>query len=438
MDWLQKTLKPFYTLSVNTQALIISLMLVITSLSFLFLLNRNNLSIKERNASLIEAQSILRGSITLPTRVFDSALYRGQSLNIFQPGQTIFFLAHILAAGGDGGVGFFQAELFLIFVVTVFFFSVAIYKLTNGQAMLSLAIAASFMFGTPYIASLPVALRGSVYRVNNVLAIFFVVAFLFIASSKTFDKKLLLAGACIGMAMLFRLQNALLLFLPLSILLQDSEGKAWQFSSCFSTPVARTKLAVQITKLLIFPTLALLIIAGFQMARFQNPFETGYAYIYIDRSDYLAQRAATYGLFSVHFLSENLYQTVLALPTFKFEGLHLVKIIADPKGNSLLFSQPILLLLILLSKSLSNARAQSYLFASVLLAIPVWLYHNPGLTAPGYMRYSLDYLPLWLATLAVFARYVPKSGLVIYASVISAAWAIFYGVALLKIKVISI
>ena len=438
MDWLKKTFKQFYTLSINTQALIISLMLVITSLSFLFLLNRNNLSIKERNASLIEAQSILRGSITLPTRVFDSALYRGQSLNIFQPGQTIFFLAHILAAGGDGGVGFFQAELFLIFVVTVFFFSVAIYKLTNGQAMLSLAIAASFMFGTPYIASLPVALRGSVYRVNNVLAIFFVVAFLFVASSKTFDKKLLLAGACIGMAMLFRLQNALLLFLPLSILLQDSEGKSWQFSSCFSTPVAGTKLAVQITKLLIFPILAFLIIAGFQMARFQNPFETGYAYIYIDRSDYLAQRAATYGLFSVHFLSENLYQTVLALPTFKFEGLHLVKIIADPKGNSLLFSQPILLLLILLSKSLSNARAQSYLFASVLLAIPVWLYHNPGLTAPGYMRYSLDYLPLWLATLAVFARYVPKSGLVIYASVISAAWAIFYGVALLKIKVISI
>ena len=438
MDWLQKTLRRFYTLSINTQGLIISLMLVITSLSFLFLLNRNNLSIKERNASLIEAQSILGGSITLPTRVFDSAFYRGQSLNIFQPGQTIFFLAHIIAAGGDGGVGMFQAELFLVFVLTVFVFSMAIYRLTNGQAILSLAIAASFMFGAPYIASLPVALKGSVYRVNNVLAIFFVVAFLFIASSKTFYKKLLLAGACIGMAILFRLQNALLLFLPLSILFQDSEGKSWQFSSCFSTPAARVKLATQITKLLIFPILAFLIIAGFQMARFQNPFETGYAYIYIDRSDYLAQRATTYGLFSVHFLPENLYQTVLAFPTFKFDGLHFVKIFADPKGNSLLFSQPILLLLIVLGKSLSNARAKSYLFTCVLLAIPVWLYHNPGLTAPGYMRYSLDYLPLWLATLAVFARYVPKSRFVICSSIISAAWAIFYGVALLKIKVISI
>ena len=126
MNWLQKTLKQFYTLSIDTQALIISLILVITSLSFLFLLNRNNLSIKETNASLLEAQSILEGRITLPKRVFDSAFYRGQSLNIFQPGQTIFFLVHIIAAGGDGGVGLFQVELFLIFVLTVFFFSMAI------------------------------------------------------------------------------------------------------------------------------------------------------------------------------------------------------------------------------------------------------------------------------------------------------------------------
>jgi hypothetical protein len=83
-------------------------------------------------------------------------------------------------------------------------------------------------------------------------------------------------------------------------------------------------------------------------------------------------------------------------------------------------------------------RAKSYLFECVLLAIPVWLYHNPGLTAPGYMRYSLDYLPLWLATIAVFARDVPKSRFVVYASIISAAWSIFYGIALLKIKVITL
>lgn len=435
MDGLPEFFKRLRTISSDAQSILLSLVLVTASFAFLFLLNRNNLSIKETNVSLLEAQSILRGTITLPEREFDAAFYGGETLNVFQPGQTIFFLAHLIAAGGDGGVGFFQAEMFLVFVLTTFFFSMAIYKLTNGQGILSLAIVTSFMFGAPYIANLPIALRGSVYRVNNILAILSVVAFLFIVRSKTFEKKLLLAGACLGAAMLFRLQNTLLLALPLLLLLQDPDGKSWRFSECFSTPAARTKVAIQVAKLVIFPLLALLVIAGFQMARFQNPFETGYAYIYVGRTDYLAQRATAYGLFSLHFLPENLYQTALAFPALKFDGLRLVKIIADPKGNSLLFSQPILLLLIVLSKSLSNVRAQSYLFVSVLIAVPVWLYHNPGLTAPGYMRYSLDYLPLWLATIAVFARYVPKSRFVMYASIFFAVWSILYGIALLNIKI---
>jgi hypothetical protein len=411
------------------------LILVAASFAFLFLVNRNNLSIKETNVSLLEAQSILRGKITLPEREFDAAFYGGETLNVFQPGQTLFFLAHLIASGGDGGVGFFQAEMFLVFVLTTFFFSMAIYRLTNGQGILSLTIAASFMFGAPYIANLPIALKGSVYRVNNILAILCVVIFLFIVSSKIFEKKLLLAGACLGAAMLFRLQNTLLVALPLLLLLQDHDGTSWRFSERFSTPVERTKLAVQAAKLLIFPLLALIVIGGFQMARFQNPLETGYAYIYVDRTDYLAQRAATYGLFSLHFLPENLYQTVLAFPTLKFDGLRLVKIIGDPKGNSLLFSQPILLLLIVLGKSLSKARVKSYLFVCLLLAAPVWLYHNPGLTAHGYMRYSLDYLPLWLATIAVFASYAPKSRFVTYISIFFAIWSILYGIALLNVRV---
>jgi hypothetical protein len=74
----------------------------------------------------------------------------------------------------------------------------------------------------------------------------------------------------------------------------------------------------------------------------------------------------------------------------------------------------------------------------MLLAIPVWLYHNPGMTAPGYMRLSLDYLPMWLATIAVMARHAPKSRFIMYAAITSTAWSIFYGIALLKIKVLTL
>lgn len=430
-----KTFEQVRAVIFRARSLVVSLILVVASFSYLFLVNRYDFSIKETNVSLVEAQSILSGEITLPQRLHDTALYKERVVNIFQPGQTIFFLAHLIAAGGNRGVGIFQVELFLVFVLSVFLFSLALFRLSNGQAIFSMSLAASLLFGAPYIANLPVALNGSVYRVNHVLSILFVAAFLFLVGSKNLDQKLPLIGACIGAAMLFRMQNALLFFLPLSLILQDVEGRSWQISEAFSTPAARLALASQVAKLFVFPLLAGIIIAGFQVARFQNPFETGYAYIYVGRTDYLAQRASEYGLFSLHFLPENLYRTFFAFPIFEIDGWRITKIIGDPRGNSLLFSQPILLIIFFLRKSLATARAKSFLFVSLLLAIPVWLYHNPGITAPGYMRYSLDYLPLWIATIAVFASYAPRSRYVLWASVIAAIWAILYGIVLLTMKV---
>lgn len=171
------------------------------------------------------------------------------------------------------------------------------------------------------------------------------------------------------------------------------------------------------------------------MARFHNPLETGYARLYDGRSDYLAQRAHDHGLFSLHFLPENLFRMICAFPKFEFEGWRIQRIVGDPRGNSLLFSQPILLVVPFLWRSLKAARAQSFLFMSLLLAVPVWLYHNPGFYAPGYMRLSLDYLVLWLATIAVLGRYVSRSKCLPWGSVGLTALSVWYGIALLTIGI---
>ena len=427
-----KTFEQVSTIIFRARSLVLSLILVVASLVFLPLLNRDDASIEQTNTSLLEAQSILKGKITLPDRIHDTAVYGGQALNILQPGQTIFFLVHLIAVGATGAVAMLQVELTLMFVLSVFLFSRALFKLSDGQAVLSMSLAASAMFGAPYIANLPIALNGSAYRINHVLSILFISAFLVLVGSQNLDKKLLLVGLCIGAAMLFRMQNALLVLLPLSLILQDSEGRAWQISEAVSTPAARMALAGRVARLFVFPLLAVIIIAGFQMAKFQNPLETGYEYIYVGRSDFLAQRAKDYGLFSLHFLPENLFRTLFAFPIFEIDGWGIQRIIGDPKGNSILFSQPILLTIFFLRNSLVTARAKSFLFVSLLLTIPVLFYHNPGIKAPGYMRLSLDYLPLWIATIAVFARYMPKSRFVLWASVVSAIWSTLYGVALLK------
>lgn len=408
-------------------------MLAVASLAFLFLLNRLEPSSQQPNTSLLEAQSILRGEIALPDRVHDTALYGGQAFNVLQPGQTILFLVQLAAAGDTGVMAVLQVELFLVFVLSVFVLSRALFRLSDGQAVLSVSLAASAMFGAPYMANLPLALDGSSYRINHVLSILLIAVFLVLVGRKDLDQKLLLVGLCIAAAMLFRVQNVLLLLLPLSLTLQDPEGNVWQIREAVSTPAARLALIGRAAKLLVFPLIAFIIIAGFQMARFHNPLEAGYEYLYVGRSDYLAQRAHDYGLFSLHFLPENLFRTLFAFPIFEIDGWRVQRIIGDPRGNSILFSQPILLTLLFLREGIRTARAKSFLFVSLLLTLPVLLYHNPGIKAPGYIRLSLDYLPLWIATAAVFARNTSRSRFVLCAAVISAIWSILYGIALLKI-----
>ena len=219
----------------------------------------------------------------------------------------------------------------------------------------------------------------------------------------------------------------MLLFLPLAMLFQDSEGQSWQIRQNFSSRQDFKRLGNKLLFLLAFPILAIVIIIGFQVARFHSPFENGYMYIYEGRTDFLAKRATEYGLMSLHYLPENLYRTFCASPQIEFDGWRVSNIEGHPWGNSLLFSQPILLMLLLLWLSLKSARVQSFLMVSLLLAIPVWLYHNPGYYAPGYMRLSLDYLPLWIATIAVAAKYYPDAKRVLLFSIPLAAFAVWYG-----------
>ncbi|MCX7683027.1 MAG: hypothetical protein N2508_13860 [Anaerolineae bacterium] len=75
--------------------------------------------------------------------------------------------------------------------------------------------------------------------------------------------------------------------------------------------------------------------------RFGNPLESGYALIYAGRDDELAERARAYGLFSIRFFPENLCRTFLAFPSLRFDNQWKPSVNGDPRGNSLLFSQPV-------------------------------------------------------------------------------------------------
>ncbi|MEB3356095.1 MAG: hypothetical protein VKK04_05165 [Synechococcales bacterium] len=393
---------------------------------FLHLVAFNQLQFNNpENPAFLEAQSLLNGTIALPARVHDTAVFDGAARNIFQPGQTLYFLAH-LGLGGTASLAYYQLELVAIALISALLLNIALLRLSGSKVIFSLSLTLSMMLGAPYFASFPSALGGSIYRANHCFSIVFLVAFLVLISSKLTATRLGWIGACIGAAMLFRAQYVLLLLLPVLLLLQDDEGQRWDLKANLGNPSQRRELLKKIGCLVIAPALALLLILGFQAARFNNPLENGYLLAYEGREDYIADRAQDHGILSEYFLPENLYRTFWAAPELDFDGWEIEGVKGDRRGNSLIFSQPILLMALLIWPSLRNPRVQAWAIASLVLALPVWLYHNPGVYAPGYMRLSLDYIMLWAGALAVGVQRATVPRPLLWLTVPAALWAMFY------------
>jgi hypothetical protein len=377
-----------------------ALALTLSGLAFASLVSWESPSFRHpANPCFLEARSLLKGRIELPERVHDTALFNGKALNPFQPGQTLLFAA-MFVAGRGVFPNYYQLGILAVAICTAAFLQLALLQLSGGKSAFSALLTISVLCGAPYLTNLPGAYYGSVYRVNHCIALLFISALLALLHGRASTRKLFLAGLCIGMCTLFRLQHILLLLLPLMWMLHSPDGLRWHAMRVFSNRTLRTHFCKGAAALCVMPALALATVMTFQAVRFGNPLEAGYGFIYEGRTDYLALRAAEHGIMSIRFLPENLYRTFLATPEIEFQGWSIRSVKGDPRGNALLFSQPILLLLLCASSGLHRARVQALLLSSLILALPVWLYHNPGVHAPGYMRYGLDYLFVWAATLA--------------------------------------
>jgi hypothetical protein len=385
------------------------------------------------NPAFREARALLLdGTINLAERAWDSAEYEGRFVNVFQPGQTVLFFLQLLIRE-DIAPRYWSLEIFLVYMAAGAMWACALVALTRGSLKVALPLAISVILGAPALASLPVAMGGSVYRSNHVLASPFIIAALWLMARPR-GWRLWAIGASIGAAMLFRSQNLLLMAIPMLLLFQSESGDRWRVKERLATAENRRAAFRDLVALCAGPSIAVAALCLVNYVRFENPFENGYAYIYEGRVDFLAVRAREMGVWSLAFLKENVWRTLFTLPAVHFEGARIVRIEGDPLGNSLLFSQPILLLAAFAGTALFKPRTLAFLFGAALMALPVLTYHNPGLYAVGYMRYSLDYLFVLVAAIAVaLGREAPQVRGWTVAAWLSAAWAVYYCVALLTV-----
>jgi hypothetical protein len=161
--------------------------------------------------------------------------------------------------------------------------------------------------------------------------------------------------------------------------------------------VRGTALRVAVPKVLRF--LAPLVVVGgvalaFNYARFHDPLEFGHTFLQIGWRG----RIEKWGLFNYHFLPKNLAIFTSSLPWLSREAPYVV---VSGHGLALWFTTPALLL-VLFPKRVS-ARYLALAVAVVPAVVMNLMYQNSGWLQFGY-RFSLDYMPLLFAMLALTGR----------------------------------
>jgi len=140
------------------------------------------------------------------------------------------------------------------------------------------------------------------------------------------------------------------------------------------------------------------VLAVYNYARFQNPFEFGHRFMPVQWQD----RMFRFGLFNYHFLSRNLAAALVLLPRIM---THYPYVKMSQHGMSLLVTSPNLAYTVMPQERSPLTKA---LWITILAtALPSLLYQNSGYVQWGY-RFSLDYMIYFMVLLAVGNRPLTK------------------------------
>ena len=307
------------------------------------------------------------------------------------PFPAVLLMPFVLMSG-IFGVLFHQAYLQFFLTILVFLVFFRLGRKLGYSVLESWYIAAAFCFGSMFIGT---ALVGMSWYFSQITA----VLLFSLALLEYFGKKRWwLIGTLFGLLLLTRMTAALgIIFFILDILPGD--------------PSRKKKLLVS----LLVPVLAsFCLLAAYNYARFNNPFEQGYSVCALgdpnDGTVNALEANRALGLFSPIHLPANLYHMLLAgpQPVFGEGGSHILEFPyfkLNPWGMSIFMTSPWLIYLFFLSYR-DGFSKRSWL-AIVLIALPIIFYYGIGYVQFGY-RYALDFMPLM--SVLLFKNYREQRG----------------------------
>jgi hypothetical protein len=335
------------------------------------------------------AEAALHGQLYLPNPdgTHDLILYQGRWYVPFPPGPALLLLPFVAV----WGVGFNEV---LLSVAVGALNVVLMHRLLRALAARGLSrlelrgqlwLTALFAAGTAHWYAAP---TGTVSFLAHICAVTGLTAALWLATEQ---RSPWLVGLAMAWALLCR--PTLILATPavLALLLTPS-GDARQPVTEGGRTAGRTAGAGAIFAAPL--ALAIGLLLAYNAARFGSPLEFGYGWAQT-QAPHLAERLATWGQFSPHYLAENLRVALLGLPLLRPRPPF---IWPDPNGMSVLLVTPVFFWLV-------HARQRNWVVAAswlslALVSVPLLLYYNTGWVQFGY-RFSLDILPLAFLLLAI-------------------------------------
>jgi len=357
----------------------------------------------KHNINLAEALAWRAGTLELAGYQRESAKVGGRQLNAFPPGFTFISYAILGVTHRLTGEAAFPPFLFHILIgVPIAAITFWAARTCTTECYQTGLLTLCFLLGTPMLPMLTLCRIGGFFEVNHVLAC---CGILLIVGDVLGRRRIW--PALIGFAIAFWTRQLALLYLP---------AVAWMIGTMPGERRGGWPLISSVTIAVVLG-----VCGGLNWAKFGSPFESGYRFIYEGRTDAIAERARR-GLFRPEFIPDDLRYMMFEPPGVRISAAGVERAMND-NGASIFLTCPILIAVVLTARQWWRDPARRLLmllsFGVVLMLL---MYHATGWRQPGYYRFSLDFVPVWLMVVAPFLWGRYRTPIV----VACIAWSVWY------------
>lgn len=360
-----------------------------------------------QNIALAETMAWRNGQLALAEDFYEDSEFNGKTYSVVGLAFTIVSVPITWIADTIGCEEHFPRPIYYLMMTMpipiVGYWAIRQFVTTRVWATL---LTIGFLCGTPMGPEIASSKSGNVYDINHVFA----VTGVFIFAADLLGRRRIWPAAIGLILACWSRQMTCLYAVPLILI-------AWRTAQAKpGLPGDTTTSESTTSRFRIRPVLIALIgvgVAGtipllLNYLKFGNPLDTGYVYLYHDRTDPIAERARS-ALFGFQYLKLHLEAMHYDYPRWCFRHGQFHIDLVEMNGGSLWMTTPLTIAIFTTARHWWRDPTRRILVLGTLpVIVGLHLYHTTG-GPRGMYRYALDFLPIWWLVFAPYTQLSPPA-----------------------------